>query len=105
MIPSTPEVTMRVPIAFIALALLGPASAAPAQGRLPDERPIRAVITATGAALNARDWDAAAAVFTEDADVILPVGPRTSGRAAIRALWQRGWGGAPAERRIALTVR
>lgn len=100
-----------LPTAALALVLAACQSQAPpeqpttGQDRSADERAIRDLIQATGAALNARDWTAAAAVYAEDGDVILPRSPRVAGREAIRALWQQGWSAAPAQRRITLTVR
>jgi uncharacterized protein (TIGR02246 family) len=75
------------------------------QQRAQDEQAVRQVIQATGAALNGRDYGAAAAVFADDGDVILPRSRRVSGQQAIRAFWQETWSPAPSERRIALTVR
>ena len=96
---------MRMTLLFIALLVLSPLRPAAGQQRSADEQAVRQLIQATGAALNARDYGAAAAVFAEDGDVILPHSRRVSGQPAIRAFWQETWSGAPAERRIALTVR
>lgn len=88
-----------------ARVMISPGQRAAGQDRSADERAIRELIQATGAALNARDWTAAAAVFAEGGDVILPGSPRVSGREAIRAFWQQRWSAAPKQRRITLTVR
>jgi uncharacterized protein (TIGR02246 family) len=95
---------VREALVWIGLFSIAPLPVA-GQTRSADEQGVREVIRATGAALNTRDWDAAAAVFAEDGDVVLPRGPRISGRSAIRTLWQERWSGVPAERKITLTVR
>jgi len=72
--------------------------------RVADERAIRDAVKAVTDALNARDYAAAATLFAEDGDLVLPGAVRVSGRAAIRAEWDRVWSTA-ADRRIAVTVR
>jgi len=95
---------MRSLLAFLMLVLATSPRTALAQGGPADERAVREVIRTTGAALNARDWEAAARVFAADGDVILPGSARVSGRTAIRAFWAKSWAGAPAQRRITLSV-
>ena len=95
---------MRSLLAVLMLLLTSSPRSALAQGRPADERAVREVITATGAALNARDWEAASRVFAVDGDVILQGSPRVSGRPAIRAFWAKSWAAAPAQRRITLSV-
>lgn len=96
---------MRMTLLFIGLLVASPLQRAEGQVRPADEQAVRQLIQATGAALNARDYAAAAGVFGADGDVILPRSRRVSGQAAIRVFWQETWSGAPAERRIALTVQ
>jgi uncharacterized protein (TIGR02246 family) len=96
---------MRMTLLIIWLIVLSPLQTAAGQARSEDEQAVRQVIQSTGAALNARDYGAAAAVFAEDGDVIVPRSRRVSSQPAIRAFWQEAWSGAPAQRRIALTVR
>jgi uncharacterized protein (TIGR02246 family) len=96
---------VREALLLIGLFFLAPLSFGTGQARPADEQAVRQVIQETGDALNARDWDGAAAVFAEDGDVVLPRSPRVSGRSAIRTLWQERWSGAPAERKITLSVR
>lgn len=93
-----------IPLLVAFGVLLLPARVAGQQASA-DEQAVRQAIEATGAALNARDYDGAAAVFADDGDLILPRSRRVVGRAAIRAFWQERWSGAPADRRIALTVQ
>ena len=69
-----------------------------------DEKAIREAVQAVPAALNERDWEAAAAPFVDRGDVILPGSPRVQGREAIQALWEQGWSGVP-ERKITLTAK
>jgi uncharacterized protein (TIGR02246 family) len=75
------------------------------QERTADEQPVRQLIQTLGSALNARDYGAAAAVFADDGDLMMPRSRRASGQPAIRALWQESWAGAPAQNRITITVR
>ncbi|HSJ30441.1 MAG TPA: SgcJ/EcaC family oxidoreductase [Longimicrobiales bacterium] len=96
---------MRVVSPFIALMVLASASPLPAQDPSADEQAVRRAIEATGVALNARDYAAAAAVFAENGDLILPRSRRVVGRTAIRAFWEERWSQAPVERRITLTVQ
>ncbi len=75
------------------------------QERPEDERAIRETVEAVPTALNARDWAAAAAPFTEDGDVLVPGSALASGRAAIAAFWEQGWSDAPDDRQIAVTIQ
>jgi len=68
------------------------------------ESAIREAVQKIPAALNSRDWEAAAAPFLEEGDVILPGGARIQGREAIQALWEERWADVP-ERKITLTAR
>lgn len=61
-----------------------------------DQDAIRALFAALGDAIDAGDFDAAAASFADDAVLMLPGQPAIMGRPAIRAALMQGFGaGAP----------
>ena len=108
-----PEAAMKIPraalvpavLSLIGMVVIAPVPIARGQERPADERAIRETVEAVPTALNARDWEAAAAPFAEDGDVLVPGSPLASGRAAIAAFWEQGWSAAPDDRRIAVTIQ
>src|SRR5947209_3283910 len=94
-----------VVIGVVVCAMVVVHAQAQAQERPADEQAVRQLVQAIANGLNARDYGAAAAVFSEDGDLIVARSRRVSGRSAIRALWQETWSALPRELRIALTVR
>jgi len=91
-------------LSLIGMVVIAPVPIALGQERPADERAIRETVEAIPTALNARDWEAAAAPFAEDGDVLVPGSPLASGRAAIAAFWEQGWSDVP-DRRIAVTIQ
>ena len=91
-------------LSLIGMVVIAPVPIALGQERPADERAIRETVEAIPTALNARDWEAAAAPFAEDGDVLVPGSPLASGRAAISAFWEQGWSDVP-DRRIAVTIQ
>ena len=92
-------------LSLIGMVVIAPVPSALGQERPADERAIRETVEAIPTALNARDWEAAAAPFAEDGDVLVPGSPLASGRAAIAAFWEQGWSDAPDDRRITVTIQ
>jgi uncharacterized protein (TIGR02246 family) len=93
-------------LSLIGMVVIAPVPSALGQERPADERAIRETVEAVATALNARDWEAAAARFAEDGDVLVPGSPLASGgRAAIAAFWEQGWSDAPDDRRITVTIQ
>jgi uncharacterized protein (TIGR02246 family) len=80
---------MRPLVTLIGLVITTPVASALGQNAASEERTVKEAVLAVPAALNARDYARAAALFAEDADLMMPGGPRVSGREAIRDMWQR----------------
>jgi uncharacterized protein (TIGR02246 family) len=93
------------PVAAVFLSLpVGASSWAQGVDQASDEVAIRAQVTATAKAINARDFAALANLYANDGDAIVLSGPKASGPAAIRETSEAGWSGAPAARQITFTV-
>jgi uncharacterized protein (TIGR02246 family) len=76
---------MRRHVAVIAgvAVLFGAAALGAGQGTPDDEKALDAYLAAWDAAFNAHDAKAVAALYTEDAETVLPDGRRLKGRAGI----------------------
>lgn len=92
-----------VPIACLILAACGE-SASRMAGDDEAEEAIRQVVRESQDALNARDFDAFVAPYTEDADLVVFDSHRASGPVAARVLMAQGWSSIPPDVRASLTV-
>ena len=75
------RITMIVAVAVLAACAPPPG---PAELSAEDLEAIEAVTSSWSEAMNAKDWDALAALYTEDAVMMAPDAPAIEGRAAIR---------------------
>lgn len=95
---------MRILVIALVLCLLSTVQRLGAQTGSGDEQAVHALIQSVGAALNARDYAAAANLFADDGDLIFPRGPHTTGPDDIRAVWQQRWSAVSPDRRMTLTT-
>jgi uncharacterized protein (TIGR02246 family) len=89
---------------IIAFLIAAGATNLPAQSRAVDEAAIRAHAAAIESAINKRDADALAALFTTDADEINVDGPRNAGRDVMRQVWATDFTKWPKTQRFTLAV-
>lgn len=69
-----------------------------------DEAVIRQIVQESEDALNARDFQAFVASYSDDADLVVFDSPRASGPTAARELMEEGWSNVPSDVRAELTV-